>query len=73
MKASSSDGFGHCFPQIRKGRGISQEAVVEAVSVSQRVIAYFEADDAQPPGGRPPASPMGSSCINRPDLGSFAE
>ena len=50
MKAQASDGFGLRLAQIRKGRGISQEAMGDAVGVSQRVIAYYEADDAQPPG-----------------------
>jgi len=35
---------------IRKCRGISYETLGAAVGVSQRVIAYYEADDAQPPG-----------------------
>jgi len=50
MKARIGDGFGPRLAQIRKGRGISQETLGEAVGVSQRVIAYYEADDAQPPG-----------------------
>ena len=50
VKARTGDGFGPRLAQIRKGRGISQEALGEAVGVSQRVIAYYEADDAQPPG-----------------------
>lgn len=50
MKARTGDGFGPRLAQIRKGRGVSQESLGEAVGVSQRVIAYYEADDAQPPG-----------------------
>lgn len=50
MKARTGEGFGPRLTQIRKGRGISQEALGQAVGVSQRVIAYYEADDAQPPG-----------------------
>ena len=43
VKARTGDGFGPRLAQIRKGRGISQEALGEAVGVSQRVIAYYEA------------------------------
>jgi transcriptional regulator with XRE-family HTH domain len=50
VKARSGDGFGPRLATIRKGRGLSQEKLGEAVGVSQRVIAYYEADDAQPPG-----------------------
>ena len=50
VKARSGDGFGPRLARIRKGRGLSQEKLGEAVGVSQRVIAYYEADDAQPPG-----------------------
>lgn len=50
VKARTGDGFGPRLARIRKGRGVSQEILGEAVGVSQRVIAYYEADDAQPPG-----------------------
>lgn len=50
MKARIGDGFGPRLAQIRKGRGISQETLGEVVGVSQRVIAFYEADGAQPPG-----------------------
>jgi len=50
MQTPVGGGFEPRLAQIRKGRGISQETLGEAVGVSQRVIAYYEAGDAQPPG-----------------------
>jgi transcriptional regulator with XRE-family HTH domain len=35
---------------VRQGRGLTQAELGEAVGVSNRVIAYYEADGAQPPG-----------------------
>ena len=43
-------GFGKRLRTIRLGRGMTQEELGDAVGVSNRVIAYYEADDAQPPG-----------------------
>ncbi len=50
MKERSVDGFGERLCQIRKSRGMTQAELGEAVGVSNRVIAYYEADGAQPPG-----------------------
>lgn len=50
VKARTGDGFGPRLAQARKARGWSQEKLGAAVGVSQRVIAYYEADHAQPPG-----------------------
>ena len=50
MKEHSVDGFGQRLSQIRKSRGMTQAELGEAVGVSNRVIAYYEADGAQPPG-----------------------
>jgi transcriptional regulator with XRE-family HTH domain len=50
VKARTGEGFGSRLATIRKGRGLSQERLGEAVGVSQRVIAYYEAEGAQPPG-----------------------
>ncbi len=36
--------------EIRQRRGLTQEELGRAVGVTQRVIAYYERDDAQPPG-----------------------
>jgi transcriptional regulator with XRE-family HTH domain len=50
VKARTGEGFGPRLATIRKGRGLSQERLGEAVGVSQRVITYYEAEGAQPPG-----------------------
>jgi transcriptional regulator with XRE-family HTH domain len=43
-------GFGKRLRTIRQAHGMTQEELGAAVGVSNRVIAYYEADDAQPPG-----------------------
>ena len=43
-------GFGKRLRTIRLARGMTQEELGDAVGVSNRVIAYYEADDSQPPG-----------------------
>jgi len=50
MKERSVEGFGERLSQIRKSRGMTQAELGKAVGVSNRVIAYYEADGAQPPG-----------------------
>lgn len=50
MKERSLEGFGDRLARIRRARGITQAQLAKAVSVSRRVVAYYEADDAQPPG-----------------------
>ena len=35
---------------LRGERGLSQEELAQAVGVSRRVIAYYEAESTQPPG-----------------------
>lgn len=50
MKERTVEGFGARFAALRQGRGLSQEALAAEVGVSRRVIAYYEARDAQPPG-----------------------
>jgi len=42
--------FGERLAAIRGERGLSQEELARAVSVSRRVIAYYEAESTQPPG-----------------------
>jgi len=42
--------FGKRLREIRQRRGVTQEQLGAAVGVSNRVIAYYEADGAQPPG-----------------------
>jgi len=50
VKERTVKGFGKRLRTIRLGRGMTQEELGDAVGVSNRVIAYYEADDAQPPG-----------------------
>lgn len=50
MKQRTLEGFGTRLATIRKSRGITQAELGSAVGVSNRVIAYYEQDQAQPPG-----------------------
>jgi transcriptional regulator with XRE-family HTH domain len=50
VKERTLEGFGQRLASIRKGRGLTQTQLGKAVGVSQRVIAYYESDGAQPPG-----------------------
>lgn len=50
MKARTYEGFGPRLAEIRKGRGVTQAGLGARVGVSQRVIAYYEDETAQPPG-----------------------
>lgn len=50
MKQRTLNGFGKRLAKIRKFRGITQTELGENVGLSQRMIAYYEKDDAQPPG-----------------------
>jgi transcriptional regulator with XRE-family HTH domain len=50
MKQRLLEGFGQRLTQIRRSRGVTQTDLADAVGVSKRVIAYYEQDDAQPPG-----------------------
>jgi transcriptional regulator with XRE-family HTH domain len=50
MKERTIEGFGERLSQIRKSRGLTQAEVGRAVGVSNRVMAYYEQDGAQPPG-----------------------
>jgi len=43
-------GFGPRLATFRKERGLTQEELGDLVGMSQRMIAYHEQDDAQPPG-----------------------
>jgi len=42
--------FGKRLREIRQRRGLTQDELGKTVDVSNRVIAYYEAQDAQPPG-----------------------
>lgn len=50
VKQKTLDGFGQRLTAIRKSHGLTQAELGAAVGVSNRVIAYYEQDDAQPPG-----------------------
>lgn len=50
MKERTLDGFGVRLAALRQARGLSQEELAALVDVSRRVIAYYEAQSAQPPG-----------------------
>lgn len=50
VKERTVKGFGERLRTIRQRRGLTQEELGQAVSVSNRVIAYYESKDAQPPG-----------------------
>lgn len=50
MKDKTVEGFGSRLRKIRKGRGMTQIALGEAVGVSNRVIHYYEEESSQPPG-----------------------
>jgi transcriptional regulator with XRE-family HTH domain len=50
MKERTLEGFGVRLAELRQTRGLSQEELAGAVDVSRRVIAYYEAQSAQPPG-----------------------
>ena len=50
MKERSLEGFGERLAEIRQSRGLTQSELAQKVGVSQRVIAYYEHEEAQPPG-----------------------
>lgn len=50
MKERTLEGFGDRLSKIRESHGMTQAELALAVGVSRRVIAYYEKEDAQPPG-----------------------
>jgi len=50
MKERTLDGFGKRLREIRQSRGLTQIDLGKKAGVSNRVIAYYEEDGAQPPG-----------------------
>lgn len=50
MKERTLDGFGARLAALRQARGLTQDALGAAVGISNRMIAYYERDGAQPPG-----------------------
>jgi transcriptional regulator with XRE-family HTH domain len=49
-KITTLEGFGPRLAALRQSRGMTQVELGRAAGVSQRVIAYYEAESAQPPG-----------------------
>lgn len=50
VKERTLEDFGKRLTQLRRERGLTQAQLGEKVGVSNRVIAYYEQDGAQPPG-----------------------
>jgi transcriptional regulator with XRE-family HTH domain len=50
VKERTVKGFGKRLRTIRQAQGMTQAQLGHAVGVSSRVIAYYETDDAEPPG-----------------------
>ena len=50
MKERTLEGFGKRLTAIRQSRGLTQLELAQKVGVSRRVIAYYEHEEAQPPG-----------------------
>ena len=50
-----TEGFGPRLARLRQGRGLTQEALGARVGQSNRMIAYYEREDAEPPGALLPA------------------
>ena len=49
------EGFGPRLARLRQGHGLTQEVLGARVGQSNRMIAYYERDDAEPPGALLPA------------------
>lgn len=47
---ATMEGFGPRLAQLRQARGLTQEELGAAVGLSNRMVAYYERHDAQPPG-----------------------
>jgi DNA-binding XRE family transcriptional regulator len=56
------EGFVTRLRTIRHRRGLTQGELAKVVDISNRVIAYYEAQDAQPPRDSWPRSPAHSRC-----------
>ena len=50
MKERTLDGFGTHLTALRQAQGLTQDELGAAVGISNRMIAYYERDGAQPPG-----------------------
>lgn len=50
VKERTLDGFGARLTALRQAKGLTQDELGAAVGISNRMIAYYERDGAQPPG-----------------------
>jgi len=50
LKEEIMPGFGERLGRLRKARGLTQAELGKKVGLSQRMVAYYEKDEAQPPG-----------------------
>jgi transcriptional regulator with XRE-family HTH domain len=50
MKTKTLDGFGPRLAAIRQAQGMTQTELGKLADTSQRMIAYYELESAQPPG-----------------------
>lgn len=50
MKIKTLDGFGPRLIALRQSRGMTQIELGKAAGISQRMVAYYESESAQPPG-----------------------
>lgn len=53
--AGTEEAFGRRLARLRQSRGLTQEELGERVGLSNRMIAYYEREDAEPPGPQLPA------------------
>jgi len=50
MRERTLEGFGPRLAEIKMSRALTQAGFGTTIGASQRVIAYYETDEAQPPG-----------------------
>ena len=50
LKEEIMPGFGERLGRLRKARGLTQAELGKKVGLSQRMVAYYEKEEAQPPG-----------------------
>jgi hypothetical protein len=51
MKIKTLPGFGPRLGALRQSRALTQAELGKAAGISQRMVAYYELESAQPPGG----------------------
>ena len=50
MKSNALEGFGSRLTALRQSQGMTQTELGHAAGISQRMVAYYELERAQPPG-----------------------